>query len=194
MTIPDDPWWREFIEATPARTAKLATVRADGGPHVAPIWVAVDGDDIVFTTGADTSKGRALRRDPRVALSFDDEEPPFSFVLVRGTATMSEDPTELFRWASILGGRYLGSDRAEEMGQRNGVPGELLVRVTPTHVVADRGVSDEAAAGGGGRESNLSPAMSGGVVECPRMPSDLGKRAQWCPASDDPYHPVSRFL
>ena len=142
MTIPDDPWWREFIAASPAHTGKLATVRADGAPQVAPIWVALDGDDLMFNTGAGTAKAKALRRDPRVALVFDDEQPPFAFVLVRGTVTISEDPDELFRWASIIGSRYLGEDRAEEMGRRNGVPGELLVRVTPTDVVAARNLSD----------------------------------------------------
>ena len=142
MTIPDDPWWREFIAATPPHTGKLATVRADGAPQVAPIWVALDGDDLMFNTGADTAKGKALRRDPRVAVVFDDEQPPFSFVLVRGTATISEDFDDVVRWATIIGGRYLGEDRAEEMGRRNGVPGELVVRVTPTDVVTARNVSD----------------------------------------------------
>lgn len=142
MPIPDDPWWRDFIDATPARTAKLATVRADGAPQVAPIWVALDGNDLMFNTGAATAKGKALQRDPRVALAFDDERPPFSFVVVRGTATISEERDEVVRWASIIGGRYLGEDRAEEMGRRNGVPGELLVRVTPTHVVTARDLSD----------------------------------------------------
>ncbi len=142
MTIPDDAWWRDFIRAAPARTGKLATVRADGGPQVAPIWVALDGDDIVFTTGATSGKGQALRRDNRVAISFDDEQPPFAFVIVRGTASLSEDPEELLRWATILGRRYLGEARAEEMGRRNGVPGELLVRVTPVHVTAAKGISD----------------------------------------------------
>ncbi len=142
MTIPDDPWWRDFIAASPPHTAKLATVRADGAPQVAPVWVALDGDDLMFNTGAGTSKGRALRRDPRVALVFDDERPPFSFVLVHGTATISEDLDEVIRWASIIGGRYMGQDQAEEMGRRNGVPGELLVRVTPTRVVAARDLSD----------------------------------------------------
>jgi hypothetical protein len=51
-------WWREFILASPARTAKLAVVRADGAPHVAPVWVDLDGGQIVFTTSADTVKGR----------------------------------------------------------------------------------------------------------------------------------------
>jgi PPOX class probable F420-dependent enzyme len=140
--IPDDPWWREFIAELPARTAKLATVLADGGPHVAPVWVALDGDDLLFNTGADTVKGRALRRDPRVALAFDDERPPFSFVQVRGTASISEDPGELLRWATIIAGRYMGAEQADAYGRRNAVPGELLVRVTPTRVVAARDIAD----------------------------------------------------
>lgn len=140
--IPDDPWWREFITELPARTAKLATVLADGGPHVAPVWVALDGDDVLFNTGADTVKGRALRRDPRVAMAFDDERPPFSFVQVRGTASISEDPDELVRWATIIAGRYMGAEQADAYGRRNAVPGELLVRVTPTRVIAARDIAD----------------------------------------------------
>ena len=142
MTTPEDPWWREFIDSSPARTAKLATVRANGSPHVAPIWVALDGNDLMFTTGAGSSKGKALRRDRRVALCFDDERPPFSFVIVHGEATISEDAEDLVRWASVLGGRYLGAERAEEMGRRNGGPGELLVRITPTNVIVGKGIAD----------------------------------------------------
>ncbi len=123
------------------RTGKLATVRADGSPHVAPIWFLLDGDDLVLTTGADTAKGRNLRRDPRVAISVDDERPPFAFCVVFGTAALSEDPDELLRWATAIGGRYMGAERAEELGRRNGVPGELLVRVTPTRVAASFDVS-----------------------------------------------------
>lgn len=117
------------------RTAKLATVTASGAPHVAPIWVARDGDRIVFNTGADTAKGRALARDPRVSLCFDDEAPPFAFVVISGTAELSEDPESLRHWAGVIGGRYMGADRADEYGARNGVPGELLVTVTPTRII-----------------------------------------------------------
>jgi PPOX class probable F420-dependent enzyme len=124
------------------RTAKLATTRADGRPHVAPIWFVLDGDDLLFTTGETTVKGRSLQRDPRVALVVDDEDPPFAFVLVEGTATLSTDPDELLLWATRIGGRYMGDDRAEEFGRRNGVPGELLVRVRPTRIVATKYVSD----------------------------------------------------
>jgi len=131
-----------FIDAMPARTAKLATVTKDGAPHVAPVWVALDGEDIMFNTGADTIKGRALRRDPRVSMCFDDETPPFSFVIVKGEVSISEDLDELLRWSTIIGGRYMGADRADEYGRRNGVPGELLLRVTPTSIVAARDIAD----------------------------------------------------
>ncbi len=119
-----------------ARTAVLATVRADGRPHAAPIWYAVDGEQLVFTTWHTTVKAANLRRDPRVCLLVDDEAPPFAFVQVEGLATLSEDLAELRRWAALIGGRYMGADQAEAYGARNGVPGELLVRVTPTRIVA----------------------------------------------------------
>jgi nitroimidazol reductase NimA-like FMN-containing flavoprotein (pyridoxamine 5'-phosphate oxidase superfamily) len=53
--------WREFLSAG-TRTGKLATTRRDGRPHVVPIWFVLDGDDLVFMTGAATVKGRALAR------------------------------------------------------------------------------------------------------------------------------------
>ena len=117
------------------RTAKLGYVAADGRPLVAPVWFVVDGQQLVFNTGGDTAKGRALARDPRVVLCVDDDRPPFSFVQVQGTASLSEDPEELLDTATRIGGRYMGQDRAEEFGRRNGIPGELIVRVTPTKVV-----------------------------------------------------------
>jgi PPOX class probable F420-dependent enzyme len=117
------------------RTGKLGWTAADGRPLVAPVWFVVDGGDLVFNTGKDTAKGRALARDPRVVICVDDDRPPFSFVQVQGTASTSEDPDELVAFATRIGGRYMGADRAEEFGRRNGVPGELVVRVTPTKVV-----------------------------------------------------------
>src|SRR5262249_13152761 len=138
MPYTDAPagWWRTFVTALPARTAKLALVRADGGSHVAPVWVDRDGDELVFVTGADTVKGKAILRDPRVCLCFDDERPPFSFLTIAGTATTSTDPDELLRWGTRIGGRYMGAERAEDYGRRNAVPPEMVVRVRPTKIVA----------------------------------------------------------
>jgi PPOX class probable F420-dependent enzyme len=135
-------WWRTFVLETPARTAKLAVVRADGSPHVAPVWVDIDRDQIIFMTAADTIKGKAILRDPRVSLCWDDERPPFSFVTIAGTATTSDDPDELLAWATRIGGRYMGDDRAVDFGRRNAVPPEMLVRVTPTRIVAKVGITD----------------------------------------------------
>lgn len=136
-----DEEWREFVSHG-TRTGKLCTVRADGSPHVAPVWFLVDGDEVVFNTGSGTVKGRNLARDGRVALCVDDDRPPFHYVVLQGQARLSEDPAELRHWAARIGARYMGEDRAEEFGRRNGVPGELLVRVTIDKVVAEKGVAD----------------------------------------------------
>lgn len=141
MASLDDSAVRDFLSAG-TRTGKVAWVAADGAPHVAPIWFVLDGGDVVFNTGADTAKGRALAREGRASLVVDDERPPYSFVKVDGTVTVSEDLDEVRRFATIIGGRYMGADRAEEFGARNGVPGELLVRLHPTRVIAAFDISD----------------------------------------------------
>lgn len=134
--------WRTFL-MEPVRAAMLATVRPDGRPHLAPIWIDLDADDsIVFTTGADTVKGRAIQAEPRVAICVDDDQPPFSYVLIEGTARVSTDLDDMLLWATRIGGRYMGEDRAEEFGRRNAVATELLVRVAPGRVVAHKNISD----------------------------------------------------
>ena len=133
--------WRDFVSFG-TRTAKLATVRADGSPHVAPIWFLLHGNEVVFNTGARTVKGRNLARDGRVALCVDDDRPPFGFVMMRGRARLSQDSKEVRQWATRIGARYMGVERAEEFGARNAVPGELLVRVTIEKVVAEADVAD----------------------------------------------------
>ena len=134
--------WRGFLR-TPIRPATLATSRKDGRPHVAPVWYDVDDDGtILFTTGANTVKGHAVRRAGKVALCVQDDQPPFSFVLVEGEATWTDDLAEVTAWAARIGGRYMGADRADEYGARNGVPGELLVRVTPTRVIAEADIAE----------------------------------------------------
>lgn len=112
-----------------ARTATLATVR-------------VDGDTVVFTTGETMLKARNMRRDLRVSLGVDDQEPPFHFVLIEGTAELAADDPDLLHWATRIAGRYMGEDLADSYGRRNAVEGELLVRVTPTKIVARKNIAD----------------------------------------------------
>lgn len=141
MPLMTEPEWRAFLSAG-TRTAKLATTRLDGRPHVAPVWFLLDGDDLVLNTGRDTVKGRTLARDGRVMLCVDDDRPPFSFVLVQGTASLSEDLPQVREWAGRIAARYMGEDRAEEYAARNGVPGELLVRIRIERVTAESGIAD----------------------------------------------------
>ncbi|PRX46052.1 PPOX class probable F420-dependent enzyme [Prauserella shujinwangii] len=137
-------WW-EFASAG-TRTGKLGVTRTDGSPHVTPVWFVLnegpDGDELVFNTGEDTVKGRALRRDPRLSLVVDDQEPPFSFAQFTARAELSTDLTEMLRWATRIGGRYMGADQAESFGQRNAVPGEYLVRARITKVIAYAALAD----------------------------------------------------
>jgi PPOX class probable F420-dependent enzyme len=127
--------------AEPVRPAILATVRRDGRPHAAPIWFALDEGEFVFTTGRDTIKGRNLRRNPRLTLCVQDDRPPFSYVLVEGSAALNEDPQALVHWATSIGGRYMGAARADEYGTRNAVAGEMVVRVRVSRISGVRDVA-----------------------------------------------------
>ena len=130
----------EFLLEMP-RTAKIATVREDGRPHVAPIWFDLDGDTLIFTTWHESVKAANMARDGRISLCVDDEVPPFAYVLIEGEVDISTDPDELLHWATRIAGRYMGPNLAEAYGKRNSVKGELLVRVTPTHVVAQKNIA-----------------------------------------------------
>jgi PPOX class probable F420-dependent enzyme len=130
-----DPQVRAFLtEGT--RTGKLSFLSPSGRPLVTPVWFVLEGNTLIFNTGQDTAKGRALARDPRVSLCVDLEQPPYAFVQVQGEAELSDDLDELVRTATAIAARYMGPEQAEEFGKRNGVPGELVVRVRPTKVLA----------------------------------------------------------
>jgi PPOX class probable F420-dependent enzyme len=131
---------REFL-CLGTRTAKLATVARDGRLHVTPVWFVLDGDEIVFTTGRNSVKGRNLLRDDRVALCVDEETPPFAFVSIRGRARAIEHADDLLEWTTRIAARYMGPEQADAYGRRNAAPTELLVRVTPERILAETDVA-----------------------------------------------------
>lgn len=132
---------RAFL-LSPPRPGVLATSGPDGRPHAAPVWFDLDGETIVFNTGASTVKGRNLAANPRATLVVQDDRPPFSFVMIEGTIELIDDLEEVRLWAARLGGRYMGQENAEAYGARNGVPGELLVRMTATKSVSATDLAD----------------------------------------------------
>ncbi|MEU7314391.1 PPOX class F420-dependent oxidoreductase [Streptomyces sp. NPDC007083] len=135
--------WRDFV-LTGTRTGKLATTRKDGRPHVTPVWFLLDdAGRLLFTVDSASLKYRSLRRDPRFSLCVDDQEPPYSFVMLECEAAEFLDDLDLMRsWATRLGGRYMGTDRGDEYGRRNAVPGEYLVRARVERAVAFAGIAD----------------------------------------------------
>jgi PPOX class probable F420-dependent enzyme len=138
----DEEETRAFLGAG-TRTGKLAVSRLDGSPMVVPIWFGIDDDGtLLFTTWGESIKGKAIRRDGRVSLCVDEEQPPYAYVRVDGIATVIDDRQLLRSWAARIGGRYMGAEQAARFAERNGVPGELLVRITPTKVVAQAGIAD----------------------------------------------------
>ncbi|MUM18613.1 PPOX class F420-dependent oxidoreductase [Mycobacterium sp. CBMA271] len=137
-------WWAFANEGT--RTGMLGLVRANGAPIVTPVWFLLnegpDGDELIFTTGTDTLKGKAIRRDPRISLAVDNQLPPFSYVQFSAEARLTDNHDEMLDWATKIGGRYMGANLADEYGRRNAVPEESLVRATITKVIARAGIAD----------------------------------------------------
>ena len=131
---------RAFLNEA-SRPATFSSVRTDGGPHSTPTWYAVDGEDLVFTTWHETIKATNIRRDPRVAMVVQDPEPPYDYVAIEGLAELIDDLEQCRRISTLLGAKYMGADRAEEFGRRNGVEGELVVRVRPTRMYGFRRVA-----------------------------------------------------
>jgi PPOX class probable F420-dependent enzyme len=135
MTSVSDPEVTAFLsEGT--RTGILGYSSSTGRPLVTPVWFIVEDGALVFNTGKESAKGRSLARDARATLCANLQEPPYGFVQVQGDAELSEDPAELLRTAIAIAARYMGADKAEAVGRRNAGPGELVVRLRPTKVIA----------------------------------------------------------
>jgi PPOX class probable F420-dependent enzyme len=135
-------------------TGKLATVKKDGSSHIVPIWFVLDGsnkngdgdgkedNDIIFTTNESSVKAKNIERDNRVSICVDDQTPPFSFVIVYGTAKIHHyRQNELFTFASRIARRYIGKDNAENYGRRNSAEGEVLVRIKAKRIIAEKDIA-----------------------------------------------------
>jgi PPOX class probable F420-dependent enzyme len=111
----------------------VATLRPDGSPHVTPVWVDSDGEDVFFNTKVGGAKERHLRRDPRVTVTVvHQQDPQRGYVSVSGTATLSEDGA--FEHLDRLASKYVGFETYPWLG-----PGErrVIVRVHPRRVNAE---------------------------------------------------------
>jgi PPOX class probable F420-dependent enzyme len=86
-TMPHSDAVRSFLARTsPSMLGVVGTTRADGSPHVVPVWYRHDGEAVHIWTGDDRRWVRNLARDNRVAFSVQEEQPPFGAVIIRGRA------------------------------------------------------------------------------------------------------------
>ena len=110
--------------------ATLATVGHDGGPQVTPLWIEVDGDDLLVNTARGRAKARNLDHDRRVGVTVIDPNNPYNVVAVRGTVVdiTTEGADEHI---DRLAKKYLGVD---EYPMRQ--PGEvrLKIRIRTDHI------------------------------------------------------------
>ena len=89
--------------------AHVASIGPDGEPNVTPVWVELDGEDILINTALGRAKARNLARDPRVAVSLSDPDNPQSAIAVRGTVVgFTTDGADAV--IDRLAKKYLGVD------------------------------------------------------------------------------------
>ena len=125
------------------KTGKLATVRKNGKPHTVPIWFVINHKNLVFTTMNTSIKARNILNYPYVALTVDDQTPPYSFVTIEGKAKILDTTDEeKLKWTTKIAERYMGVDLAESFGKRNAVPEEYLVSISMDKVIAYWNVSE----------------------------------------------------
>ena len=114
--------------------AHLASVMADGSPHVTPVWVDTDGEVILCNTFKGGVKYRNLSRDPRVAISVTDKQNNYRTVVARGRAELIEEGAD--EHIDKLAKKYLGVDKYPMRS-----PGmvRVIVRIVPEHIHRMRG-------------------------------------------------------
>jgi PPOX class probable F420-dependent enzyme len=100
----------------PGHLVRIGNVDADGMPRVVPTWFALVGDDIMFTPRGPAVFLANIRRDPRIALSIDEDPLPYRKVTVQGTARIVHEPGNDDTWRDLyrtIAKRYIPDERAD---------------------------------------------------------------------------------
>ena len=113
----------------------VTTMRDDGTPHVTPVWHLVDGDEVVIAVDRETIKARNVRANPQVALCVAADERPQPWVLINGTARLSEERVEEI--VRTLSFHYLGEEEGgpyvEDILPKMDF---VIMRITPERIIA----------------------------------------------------------
>ena len=98
----------DFVASS--RGGAVATVGADGQPHLTAMWYGVVDGEIWFETKAKSQKAVNLRRDPRITFLLEDGDTYDTLrgVSFEGTAEIVDDPETIFRLGVSVWERYTG--------------------------------------------------------------------------------------
>lgn len=102
--------------------AFLATIKEDGSPHVAPVWVDTDGENVLVNTAIGRVKEKNIARDPRVAIAVAESSNPYHFVSVEGTVEKKTTGKEAEDHIDKMAKKYTGAEKYP-----NRQPGERRV-------------------------------------------------------------------
>jgi PPOX class probable F420-dependent enzyme len=111
--------------------AQFVTLRKDGSPHIAPVWVDTDGRHVIVNTAEGRVKVRNIRQDPRVAIAVYDPKNSYSRVLniegrvIEVTKEGAEDHIDAMHMKYRGTPRYPAHDPAHP---------RLIVRIQPERI------------------------------------------------------------
>jgi PPOX class probable F420-dependent enzyme len=116
---------------TEATFWQFVTINPDGSPATTPVWIDVDGEQILVNTAIGRRKERNARRDPRVALGFVDRDDPYTWIEIRGRVVDFVEGDTADASIDSLSNQYLGLERyaGRSPGERR-----VLMRIEPTFV------------------------------------------------------------
>lgn len=121
------------------KTGRVATVDADGNPHVAPLWFVWDGTSMWLNSIVRSQRWVDLQRDPRIAIVVDggDQFTELHGVEIRGNAEAIGDVPRgtgrndaLFEAERDFARKYIGQDEFVTDGRH------AWLRITPTSIVS----------------------------------------------------------
>ncbi len=127
------PMAKELLHSTiPAR---LAYVWTDGTPRVIPIWFHWNEQEFVLGTPSKAPRVKALAKNPKVALTIDDNNFPHKVLLVRGTAHL-QTITGIVPEYALAAERYFGSQQGKAWVAQlaSMIEGMVRVAITPEWV------------------------------------------------------------
>ena len=110
-------------------TGVLTTLFADGSPQSSPVWFLLDGDDILFSTTAGAQKLRNITGDARATFAVYDPADDMSYVEVRGTITVTDDPTADTRDRIVQKHGYVDGSAFDAAGTQR-----FTLRLRPTKI------------------------------------------------------------